>query len=75
MVVTTAMMDALSPSEREVLLAHEQSHIDHHHHRFTLISGVASLAVPSLRLLARHVRFATERWADEVTCRAARSSR
>ncbi len=64
-VVSRGMIDALEPSERAVLWAHERSHLNHKHHRYLLATEMAVAAVPPLRGLAHQVHFATERWADE----------
>jgi hypothetical protein len=65
-VVSTAMLRALSAGERRVLLAHEAAHLAHHHHLWVQAADVASAANPFLRPAARAVRVAVERWADEV---------
>lgn len=65
-VVSTGMLSRLEPEERAVLFAHEQAHLDHRHDRFVAIAGTAVGAVPFLRPLLGQVRYATERWADEV---------
>jgi Zn-dependent protease with chaperone function len=57
---------ALDTDERRVVLAHEQAHLDHHHHRYVRIAEAGAAAFPFLAPLARQVRFNTERWADEV---------
>lgn len=64
-VVSRGMIDALEPSERAVLWAHEQSHLNHKHHRYLIATEMAVAVVPPLRRLANQVHFATERWADE----------
>lgn len=64
-VVSRAMLDALTPSEQTVMFAHEESHLAHRHHRFRVAAAMAAAAVPPLRLLADQVTYATERWADE----------
>lgn len=64
-VVSTAMLDELDVDEQRVLLAHEQSHLDHRHDRYLMAAEVAVAAVPLLRPVAAGVRFSTERWADE----------
>lgn len=69
-VVSTAMLDALSPGERRVLFAHEESHLAHRHHWFRVVVQLAAAAVPPLRGLSAEVTFATERWADEDAVRA-----
>ena len=65
-VVSQPMLDSLDADEQRVLFAHEQAHLDHHHHRHVRWAELAAATVPLLRPLAAHVRFATERWADEV---------
>lgn len=64
-VVSTGMLDQLDADERRVLFAHERSHLRRHHHRYVRTTDVAAGVVPLLRPLHRHVRYATERWADE----------
>jgi len=64
-VVSTGMLGALDAQERRALLAHEWSHLERRHHRYLRIAGWAGAAVPVLRPLEAHLRFATERWADE----------
>lgn len=65
MVVSTGMLGVLDAQERCALLAHERSHLQRRHHRYLRIAGWAGAAVPVLRPLEAHLRFATERWADE----------
>lgn len=64
-VVSTSMLRALSAPERRVLLAHEESHLRHHHHLYVQITELAAAANPLLRPIARAVRAGVERWADE----------
>ena len=64
-VVSAGMLRALDVEERRVLLAHERAHLDRHHHRFIGLTDLAASALPLLRPVQRHVRFAVERWADE----------
>ncbi len=64
-VVSRGMIDALEPSERAVLWAHERSHLNHKHHRYLFATEMAAAIMPPLRGLADQVQFATERWADE----------
>lgn len=64
-VVSQGMLDALTAPEREVLFAHEQSHVDRRHDRLLHVVELATAVVPPMVFLARRVRFATERWADE----------
>jgi Zn-dependent protease with chaperone function len=64
-VVSSGMLRALDPDERRVLLAHEQAHLRHRHHRYLRVAGLSAALVPALRPLLARVRFAAERWADE----------
>src|ERR1019366_3181879 len=63
--VSTAMLRALPPDERRVLLAHEAAHLRHHHHLYVQLAELGAAANPLLRPLALAVRDGTERWADE----------
>lgn len=65
-VVSTAMIDLLDEPEREAMFAHERAHIEHRHHRFLVLAGAASAAVPLVAPIAARVRYCTERWADEA---------
>jgi Zn-dependent protease with chaperone function len=70
-VVTTAMLRALPPGERRVLLAHEASHLRHRHHAYVQLAALAASANPLLHGPAAAVRLAVERWADEDAATAA----
>lgn len=64
-VVSTAMLRALSAPERRALLAHESSHLRHHHHLYVQVAELSAAANPLLRPVAQAVRAGVERWADE----------
>ena len=67
-VVSTGLIDALEPDELDVVVAHEEAHLRHAHHRtLVALAGIdASLGlIPPVRLAARELRSALERWADE----------
>lgn len=64
-VVSTGMLRALDGPERQVLLAHERSHLRHRHDRYQLIADLAAAAHPLLGRLRRDVGYSVERWADE----------
>jgi Zn-dependent protease with chaperone function len=64
-VVSTAMLRALSADERRVLLAHEAAHLRHRHHLYLHLVALAAAGNPLLHPLARAVNLAVERWADE----------
>ncbi|MEU6994937.1 M48 family metalloprotease [Streptomyces sp. NPDC046465] len=62
---STAMLSALQPAERRVLLAHERAHLTHHHALLSAGTALAAAANPLLRPLHTTVTFLIERWADE----------
>ncbi|MFF2008477.1 M48 family metalloprotease [Streptomyces sp. NPDC058195] len=69
-VVTTGMLRALGPAEREALLAHERAHLVGRHHLFAAVAEAAALCHPALRALCAPMRYALERWADEAAASA-----
>lgn len=64
-VVSTAMLAALSADERRVLLAHEASHLRNRHQLYAGLARLAAAANPLLRPVAGAVTRAVERAADE----------
>lgn len=69
-VVSSGLLAMLAPEEQAALFAHEHCHLDRRHHRYLRAAGLAAAVVPVLGRLARNVRFATEREADEAAARA-----
>lgn len=69
-VVTTGMLRALDPAEREVLFAHERAHLRARHHLFLAAAELAAQLHPALRPLRAPLEYALERWADEAAARA-----
>jgi len=65
-VIGSALLGHLDPDERTAVLAHENAHLRLHHHRYVHTVELCAAAFPFLVPLARQVRFATERWADEA---------
>ena len=65
-VIGSALLRHLDPDERAAVLAHENAHLRLHHHRYVHTVEICAAAFPFLIPLARQVRFATERWADET---------
>lgn len=65
-VVSDALLGLLDETGRQVLFAHEQAHLRQHHHRFLFIGNIAAALFAPLKLLSRHIEFATERCADEA---------
>jgi Zn-dependent protease with chaperone function len=64
-VITSALLRALTPRERRVVLAHERSHLAHRHVFWTLAADLAAAVNPLLRSTATTVGHVMERWADE----------
>lgn len=64
-VITRGMLSALSPGERDVLLAHERAHAQRSHYLFTSAARLAAAANPLLRPVAAQASYTVERWADE----------
>jgi hypothetical protein len=69
-VVTSALLAALTAEQRRVLLAHEQSHHRHRHTWWALAADLAAAVNPLLRPTAAAIRHGIERWADEDAARA-----
>ncbi|MEV6112799.1 M48 family metalloprotease [Streptomyces sp. NPDC052109] len=63
--VTSAMLGALGPAERRVLLAHERAHLAHRHGPLVTAATLAAAADPLLGPVRTAVGFLVERWADE----------
>jgi len=64
-VMGSELFFGLDADERFAVLAHENAHLRHHHHRYVHTVELCAAVFPFLVPLARQVRFATERWADE----------
>ncbi len=63
--VTTGMLRSLDGAQRRALLAHERSHLRHHHYLHHAACQLAAAVNPLLCRLSAAVELATERWADE----------
>ncbi|GGU96612.1 hypothetical protein GCM10010260_35210 [Streptomyces filipinensis] len=68
--VTSAMLSALRPAERRVLLAHERAHLAHRHGPLVTAATLAAAADPLLGPVRTAVGFLVERWADEQAAAA-----
>ncbi|MEU5535231.1 M48 family metalloprotease [Streptomyces sp. NPDC020362] len=68
--VTSAMLSALEPGERRVLLAHERAHLAHRHGPLVTAATLAAAANPLLAPVRSAVVFLVERWADEQAAAA-----
>ncbi|MFI9626081.1 M56 family metallopeptidase [Streptomyces sp. NPDC052042] len=69
-VVTTGMLRALDPDERDALLAHERAHLVGRHHLYLAAVELAALCHPALRSLRGPMGYALERCADEAAAEA-----
>lgn len=69
-VVTTGMLRALGPAEREALFSHERAHLRGRHHVFLAAAELAALCHPALRALREPLGYALERVADEAAAEA-----
>lgn len=68
--VTSAMLGALDPAERRVLLAHERAHLTHRHAFLSTAVALAAAADPLLVPVRTTVTYLIERWADERAAEA-----
>ncbi|MFD5469795.1 M56 family metallopeptidase [Streptomyces sp. NPDC127105] len=68
--VTAAMLRALEPVERRVLLTHERAHLTHRHALLVTAATLAFAANPLLGPVRDEVAFLVERWADERAAEA-----
>jgi hypothetical protein len=63
--VDAAGWSMLPPRHRDVVLAHERSHLRHRHDVHLVVAAVATAVNPLVEPLARALGYALERWADE----------
>ncbi len=71
-VATSALLRGLDAGQRRALLAHEHSHLAHHHHLHQSLAALAVSVNPLLGRLPAALALACERWADEdaaLVCR------
>ncbi|MFF3176773.1 M56 family metallopeptidase [Streptomyces sp. NPDC057900] len=69
-VVTTGMLNALDPVERDALLAHERAHLTGRHHLYLVAAELSARCHPALRALRAPMGYALERCADEAAAQA-----
>jgi len=74
-VIASVLLGRLDPDERTAVLAHENAHLRLQHHRYVHSVELCAAAFPFLLPLARQVRYATERWADESAAKEVGSRR
>jgi Zn-dependent protease with chaperone function len=65
-VVSSGMLHALAPDERQALLAHERAHLTGRHHLLLVAADLSAAANPLLRRLVPALEYAVERSADEA---------
>jgi Zn-dependent protease with chaperone function len=65
LLVSSGMLRLLDRDERQVLFAHEQAHLTHHHHGLVTMAATAAALNPLLIPVRNAVDFLAERWADE----------
>lgn len=65
-VVPAGLLRRLDAGQRRAVLAHERTHLDHHHHAHLTVGTVAAAANPMLFRLPSALALSTERWADEA---------
>jgi hypothetical protein len=64
-VISRELFSALGVPERQMLTAHEMSHLRHRHHLYVQAIDIAIAANPALARVADPIRLGVERWADE----------
>lgn len=69
-VVSSGLMERLTPRERQVVFAHERAHLGQKHDRYLLAGSLCQAIVPMLLPLLNQLRHATERCADEAAVAA-----
>ena len=65
-IVSTAMLNSLTETERKALLAHERAHLQHRHRMHRTLASLAAATNPLLNGVHREMKLQTERWADET---------
>lgn len=74
-VVSTGLLESLSPMERRAVFAHERAHLRLRHHRYLLAAELSRSVLPFIRPLTRQLHHATERAADEAAVDAVAGER
>ena len=69
--VTEGLLAAVTPAERDIVVAHERSHCRHRHVWWRMAVELAAAVNPLLGPTARAIGHMTERWADEDAARIA----
>jgi len=69
-VVSRALLQSLDAGQRRAVLAHERTHLIHHHHWHHTLARLAAAANPLLARVPAAVALSTERWADEFAAAA-----
>lgn len=74
-VLSQGLRAMLPRPELQVVIAHEQAHLRHRHHRYLAASSICAATIPLLRWTDRSLRFSIERWADEEVALKVRDRR
>jgi Peptidase family M48 len=64
-VVSDGLHQSLDHNQRAAVVAHERSHLAHHHSLYELLALLSCALNPLLRPIQREISFSLERWADE----------
>ncbi len=64
-VISQRLLTEMSADERQVVTAHELSHLTKRHHLYVHLADIAAAGNPLVRPVAAAVRLGVERWADE----------
>ena len=65
-IATQGLLRALSPQSRQLVLAHEQAHLDAGHHWHLAATALAAAVNPALSRIKAAQELCVERWADET---------
>lgn len=68
-VISRSLLEMLRPAQRRSIIAHESSHLRHHHYVHLALISAAAAVNPLLRRLVPAADLASERWADEDAAR------
>jgi hypothetical protein len=63
--VSDGCLRSLDEEEQAAVVAHERSHLSHHHALYQLVAEIVGTVNPLLRPIQRQIGYSLERWADE----------
>lgn len=67
--ISSALVEMLSPSELQIVVAHETAHRQGRHDRILLIGNICIAIVPFMRFVLRRLEFSLERIADDCAAK------